>query len=94
MDVIKRSARRSDAQWLALFEAQSTSAETQEQFCKSRGIGVSTFCKAKQRLGGGRHVARVAQADFVAVDVDAGPVSVWSVELSLGDGVVLRVRRD
>ena len=61
-----------------------------EGFCEAEGIGKSTFWRWRRRLadgdagGGGR---------AMFVELAAGPSSPWDVELELGAGVVLRVRR-
>ena len=84
---------RSESQWLELFSEQAGSGLTQRAFCESRGIGYSTYDKAKRRYQGGRRSAVSKTKDFVSLTSErATTTEHWEVELSVGSGVVIRIR--
>jgi len=91
----RRYARRSAAQWARLVAEQETGALSQRAFCAERGLAYGSFCGWKRRLR--EAPARAATRDAPAfVELAAAPVaqsSDWDVELALGEGVVLRLRR-
>ena len=61
------------------------------EFCKSRGISETYFYKQRRELLGGPQEHRKAVVeDFVSLPLTT---STLDVELSLGEGVVLRIRR-
>ncbi len=84
--------RRSGSQWKRLITEQSESGLSQRAFCDSRGLAYSSFCNWRRRLG-----AHSSEPDsgggFIEVEVGPGHDEQWDVELTLGEGVVLRVRR-
>ena len=77
---------------------QAASGLDQQAFCRSRGLSTSAFYNAKSRLRAAPVSRRGPSAsEFVAVALepqDRGhdTTTAWEVELSLGAGVVLRVR--
>lgn len=96
--------RRSEAQWRALFLAFETSGETRRRFCARHGVALSTFDWWRRRLrepAGSVSVAPLRSAAlFVELTAPMAPVrelpgraAAWDVELELGAGVVLRLRR-
>ena len=82
---------RSEAEWQALMAEFERWDGTQVSFCESRGVSVKSFqCwRRKRGLTGG--AAKGRSGGFVEIAAGAGPG--WDVELSLGDGVTLRLRR-
>ena len=77
---------RSATEWTAIMEDFERSGLSRREFCESRGLSLKTFGNWRHRLG-----ATGGTGSFVEL---APPVmSGWDVELELGDGVVLRVRR-
>lgn len=85
--------RRSRAQWRRLVAEQAGSGLSQRAFCERRGLTYASFCGWKRRLGD-EPVSEGDGAAFVEMAVaPAPPSSGWDVELALGDGVVLRLRR-
>ena len=90
-----RAARRTQTQWSKLLEQYGQSAQTQTALCASRGSPISSFTSALRRAREGGFDAARANA-FVAVEVysvtHATPASAWNVELTLGAGIVLRIR--
>lgn len=86
---VVRRVRRGRAEWQRLIEEQAVSGQTQAAFCAARGIGVGSFQNWKRRLAGS-----AVQDSWV----DLGPLgerlsSGWEIELDLGEGVCLRLRR-
>ena len=77
---------RSEAEWNSIMADFERSGLSRREFCESRGLSLKTFGNWRRRLclGGGK-------GSFVELAPPA--VSGWDVELELGDGVVLRVRR-
>jgi transposase-like protein len=96
--------RRSASEWRALMQAFSRSGQTRAQFCERHGLALSTFDRWRSQLRQ-EAPARVpktsssteANALFVELAQEAKPVAVvsanWGVELDLGNGVFLRLRR-
>lgn len=86
--------RRDLAQWQRLLAEQRQSGESQQVFCKARGIALSTFQSWKRRLGDSVAIP-AGQADWVDVSdaLTSGNGSGWDIELDLGGGVCLRLRR-
>jgi len=85
-----RRVRRDRVQWQRLIEEQGASGLTQQAFCTRRRVAYATFCTWKRRL---RDDVSAQPPGFVEVGLDEAPMSGWDVELELGDGIVLRVRR-
>ena len=85
--------QRSRAQWSALLERYRDSTLTQTAFCEAHGLAISSFTRALHR----ERNAAVHSDAFVPVLVDnAGEPSEapqWDLELTLGAGIVLRMRR-
>ncbi len=90
-----RATRRTRRQWSALIEQYAEGAQTQTAFCASRGLPISSFTSALRRARESGDDVAPANA-FVPVHVDGvsqpTPSSAWDVELTLGAGIVLRIR--
>lgn len=89
-----RRRRRSRAQWQRLVAAQAASSESQAAWCRRRRIAYTTFCHWKRILG--EPEAAPAEGVFVELEEPAAEAATsgeWDVELSLGAGMVLRLRR-
>ena len=91
-----RRFRRSADEWQALIAEQADSGLSQTVFCQRKGIALSSFSKWKHKLG----VEYTAQADTADqaspwIDLAALPsaASGWDIELDLGAGICLRLRR-
>ena len=82
---------RSEDEWQTLMAEFERWDGSQASFCEAKGVSVKTFqCRRRRRgLTGGAAVGR--PGGFVEIAAAAGPG--WDVELSLGDGVTLRLRR-
>lgn len=97
-----KQGRRSAGEWRALVRAFSHSGETRAQFCERHGVALSTFAWWRSHL---RHESTAvpettpspASALFVELAQEDKPVAAqsanWDVELELGSGMFLRLRR-
>ncbi len=100
-----KPGRRSPREWRALIQAFSHSGVTRSQFCTRHGVALSTFDWWRRRL---RRASATrpepntppspAKALFVEVAQEDKPMATvsarWDVELDLGGGVFLRLRRE
>ncbi len=90
----QRRVRRSEAEWRKLFARFEQSDQTREAFCAEQGIVLSSFLRWRKKLRDGLPRLPVAVPDPVLVELTSkGEASGWDVELELGAGVVLRLRR-
>jgi len=96
----QRYRRLSAEQWRRLVDEQQQSGLSQRAFCETHGLTVSTFNNWKRRLtmtppeGGSEVDVVFTPLPEVALcgsvdETDRG----WDVELDLGGGVCLRLRR-
>lgn len=101
---VSGGGRRSEAQWRALFSVFETSGETRRRFCARHGVALSTFDWWRRRLReqAGSAGAAPLHPEALFVELTApmtplrempGSAAAWDVELELGAGVVLRLRR-
>lgn len=81
--------RRSEAEWTGIFREFESSGLGSREFCRRRGLALSSFQRWRGRLVG------VGAADFVELvptsTISASPAS-WSLEVALPNGVSLRFR--
>lgn len=88
--------RRSADQWRKLIAEQAGSGLSQEDFCKQKHLALSTFASWKRRLGSEPAVEN-GPASASSSWIDLGSLgarsSGWDIELDLGDGICLRLRR-
>ncbi len=89
--------RRTPDQWRELIAEQAASAMSQEAFCKHKRLALSTFANWKRRLGLMSADLKPCAPDPSAwIDLSSLGVNSsggWTIELDLGDGVCLRLRR-
>ncbi len=89
--------RRSAEQWRDLITRFEQSGQTREGFCAEHGLALSSFNRWRQKLR--RDFARgegvVGEALFVELTPEAASsvTLAWDVELQLGGGMILRLRR-
>ena len=84
--------RRDASQWKRLIAEHAHSGLSQRAFCERHGISSSSFGSWKRRLEAAPD--REAEgAGFIEVALEPSLAQPWDVELTLGPGVVLRVRR-
>lgn len=83
--------RRTRAQWQRVLAAQAASGLSQEAYCARHHIAYSSFCRWKRELG---HREPPMSPAFIEL-TPAAPATRrgWDVELELGEGVFLRLRR-
>jgi hypothetical protein len=90
-----RRNRRNAEQWSGLLDRFEQSGQTLEQFCAEHDLGLSTFGRWRKRLR--RQVVpapkSATDALFVELSRDVSASQLWDVELQLGGGMCLRVRR-
>ena len=85
----RRRIRRSQTEWQQLIDDQTDSGQTQAAFCAANGLGVGSFQNWKRRLA-----AEVSPEPWLALGTLAQQgTSAWDIELELGDGICLRLRR-
>jgi hypothetical protein len=85
----KRRIRRGEDEWQRLIEEQAYSGLTQSAFCAANGISIGSFQNWKRRLA-----AEVSPEPWLELGTLAQQgTSAWDIELDLGDGVCLRLRR-
>ena len=90
--------RRSEDEWRALFARFERAGQTIEQFCTEQGLGLSTFSRWRQRLRGEGRAEPRGCSEPVFVELSSPEVAKtdapgWDVELQLGAGVYLRLRK-
>ena len=93
------SVRRSEADGRALLARFAESGLTQKAFCEREGVALSTFQFWKNRLGhqppgasAGTQEPTSAASVIELGTLEDRPAG-WEVEIALGDGVSLRLRR-
>jgi hypothetical protein len=101
MSAISERGRRSRSQWQSLIARAEHSELSITEFCRRESVSTASFYSWRKRLGGATSGATLAAAGaedgaFLELGVlgseAAGPVS-WDIELELGAGMVLRLRR-
>jgi hypothetical protein len=90
--------RRSPEQWQELIDEQARSGLSQADFCEREQLALSTFTNWKRRLSGrigstGSDEQASAPSPWIELGAVAGSTPGWDIELDLGDGICLRLRR-
>lgn len=90
-----RRSRRTLEQWGDLLDRFEQSGQTREQFCADHDLGLSTFSRWRKRLRDQALLSPKVSSDalFVELAQDVPASQLWDVELQLGAGVCLRLRR-
>ena len=99
-----RYLRRGAEAWESLIEEQQAAGLSQAAFCRARGLSLSSFQHWRRRLqgaqpgaGAGRALGELCEqsGDWLElpVGVGVGTSPGWELELDLGGGVCLRLRR-
>jgi hypothetical protein len=102
--VVRVSGKRGEAQWHALVSAFEKSGTSRRAFCARHGVALSTFDWWRKRLRAVPREAHAGRAErdalFVELTAPAAAladsrrvVPAWDLELELGAGMVLRLRR-
>ncbi|MDA1073865.1 MAG: hypothetical protein O3A63_03765 [Proteobacteria bacterium] len=92
MSINQRRRRRSASEWSSIVADFRESGLSARAFCHETDVALSTFTKWLRRQ---RLVETTPTAPrFVALEGEVSPsVSSWEMELDLGDGMTLRLRR-
>ncbi|MGB7755496.1 MAG: transposase [Salinisphaera sp.] len=90
-DPVRR--RRSPEQWQRLIDQQADSGQSQAAFCAAHGLSQTTFQHWKRRLKSSASPVEALFTPLTDTSVPNEPDSGWTIELDLGDGVCLRLRR-
>lgn len=88
--------RRTADQWRTLIAEQASSGMSQEAFCKHKRLALSTFANWKRRLASEPTVENERAPDpsrWIDLGSLGGTGAGWDIELDLGNGVCLRLRR-
>ena len=92
----RRRARRSRDQWRELLQRFEHSGQSREDFCREHGLTLSSFAHWRREFGktatGGRAVT-ASPLFFEVTPQASGSAGSWDIELELGNGMVLRLRR-
>ena len=90
---------RTPDQWRSLFDRFEKSGQTRDQFCQEQGISLSSFSRWRTKLRKQTQVTPIPSEPplftevTTAVQPEGVPASGWDIELELGTGVFLRLRR-
>jgi len=80
---------RSPEQWQTIIDRQSASGQSARAFCDSQQICYAVFCKWRKRLS----IADQPPLVELSGLIDTPRANPWDIELDLGDGMTLRLRR-
>lgn len=85
-----RRVRRNEQQWAEILGRFEKSGLSSREFCRREGLAVSSLQRWRRRIG------PAVQAEFVELVPAPSPASSsetgWALELSLPNGVCLRLR--
>ena len=90
---------RTPEQWRLLFDRFEQSGQTRDQFCHEQGISLSSFSRWRTKLRKQAVIKPTSSEPPLfteltsAVQPEEALVSGWDIELELGAGVFLRLRR-
>ena len=90
---------RTPDQWQSLFDRFEQSGQSRDQFCHEQGISLSSFSRWRTKLRKQTLVKPASSesplfTELTSANQPAGSaVSGWDIELQLGAGVLIRLRR-
>jgi hypothetical protein len=82
--------RRTEAEWAEILGRFQASGLGRREFCRREGLALSSFQRWRDRVR--RRSARSAFVELVPASTPARAKSDWALELSLPNGVCLRLR--
>ncbi len=92
--VHKRRKRRGAEGWQKILGRFKDSGLNVEAFCRAESISTASYYRWRQRLGENEKQALATdQTPFIELGPLGGNTA-WDIELELGDGLVLRLRRN
>lgn len=82
-------SRRSAAEWAGILRQLKESGSTQAEFCRSRGVALTSLQKWARRLKAS------TSSEFVELTprVEFTEESAWQIEVQLPAGISIRLRR-
>jgi transposase-like protein len=80
--------RRDETEWAKILKQLRTSGSTQAEFCRSRGLSVTTLQQWARRL---KAPGRSAFVDLTP-SVNAAEESAWQIEVQLPAGILIRLK--
>jgi hypothetical protein len=97
----RRRRRRSRDEWAGVLERFRASGLSARAFCTHEGLGYASFCAWRRKLAEGLPMPTTTSTPSAPPEtafIDLGPMAApagkaWAVELELGGGVVVRLRR-
>jgi hypothetical protein len=97
MPSISKRNHRSQAQWQALIARAEHSELSVAEFCRRESVSTASFYTWRNRLRAvGKSQSPPVAADFIDLGTlgeAKGCTAPWEMELDLGAGMVLRLRR-
>lgn len=90
----KTKIRLGAERWQTIMARFESSGSTQEAFCRQESLAIATFSKWRKRLKQ-HQTSVITEPQFIDVgslSQDAQHLS-WDIELDLGHGIILRLRR-
>jgi hypothetical protein len=88
----RRHVRRRPSEWQQLIDEQARSGLSQTAFCAARAVSTTSFQHWKRQLAGTSAPPSATWLELGALP-ERPATAGWDVELELGDGVCLRLRR-
>ncbi len=89
----KKRKRRGAEGWKEILGRFNDSGLNIKAFCRAESISTASYYRWRQRLGGNRKQTLVTdQVPFIELGSLDGSTA-WDIELELGSGLVLRLRR-
>jgi len=90
--------RRSESDWRRLIQEWAQSGQSQEAFCRTRGLALSSLCNWRRKLKGESESSGLPPREAAGFIELTAPMETekespdWDVELAVGNGMVLRLR--
>jgi transposase-like protein len=95
--IVKQRIRRGQEEWHDIIARFEQSGQTRDRFCTEHNLGLSTFSRWRHQLrrAGASTSPSNSEASFIELEppAPANLSQTWDVELELGAGMVLRLRR-
>lgn len=93
----RRGRRRTQQEWRQLLVRQEASGTGVEAFCRAESVSVGSFYRWRRRWSEGAEQPRSPaggdpSGTFFDLGTLAGGSGCWELELTLGGGLVLRLR--